>query len=585
MFFAGTEIDRTDVLAHSPEADHPACQAGRLLEVVFRACRDLAVHDHLGRPPAEHPRETSEQIGAAVIVLVLVRHLDGDTERATAWNHADLPQWVGARRVMRDKGMAGFVVGHDLALLGVRQAGTSHSEQDLVERLVEVRLQDLLAIATSRCQCGFIHEVGEIGPGKTCGRTCDVLKVHLALERDAAGVDGKDRHPAALVRQADRYLPVEPSRSQKRGIEHIRPVGGGHDDDFLVGFKAVHLDEQLIERLFALIVGPTQSREPLPPDRIHLIDEDDRRCGSLCLVEQVTDSTRADADEHLHELRGRDAEEGHARFASHGPGGQGLPGARRSYQQHATGEPGAKRVVFRRVPQEVDDLHQLLLCLVLSSNIGECDLRSLRIVLPGLAPSEPEDVLLPSRHLPPEQDEQANEQQEWQEAEEDIEPDRPGGCAALDLDASLLKRCKEVRVVDSLGKRGLDLFGDLDIGRVLWGVGIDLLCLGVPLHRLLELDCDFRLGEGGAGDVVSLDLLCDGGIADFGRAIVILVAEELPDVPADEGDNQGRNNPGGNARVPALRFGWSSPALRIRLPRPVPVRTHEWKLGLLGIRL
>ena len=48
---------------------------------------------------------------------------------------------------------------------------------------------------------------------------------------------------------------------QQRGIEDVGAIGRGDDDDALVAFEAVHLDQQLIQRLLALFVALSE----LPP--------------------------------------------------------------------------------------------------------------------------------------------------------------------------------------------------------------------------------------------------------------------------------------------------------------------------------
>ena len=51
-----------------------------------------------------------------------------------------------------------------------------------------------------------------------------------------------------------------PGRSSA-GIQHVGPVGGRHQDHAFVGFEAVHLHQQLVEGLLALIVGASRVRD------------------------------------------------------------------------------------------------------------------------------------------------------------------------------------------------------------------------------------------------------------------------------------------------------------------------------------
>src|SRR5579871_3994000 len=82
--------------------------------------------------------------------------------------------------------------------------------------------------------------------------------------------------------------------------------------------KAVHLDQDLIERLLPLVVGATESCSTLTTDGINFVDEDNARCTLASFVEQIAHTARPDADEHFDKFGTRDPEKRHAGFASHG---------------------------------------------------------------------------------------------------------------------------------------------------------------------------------------------------------------------------------------------------------------------------
>ena len=131
-------------------------------------------------------------------------------------------------------------------------------------------------------------------------------------------MDAQDRLAAAHVGAIDDDLAVEAARAQQRRIEHVGAVRRGDQDDAGVLIEAVHLDQQLIERLLALVVSAAETRAALAADRVDLVDEDDARRALLRLLEEVAHARRADADEHLDEVRARDREERHARLAGDG---------------------------------------------------------------------------------------------------------------------------------------------------------------------------------------------------------------------------------------------------------------------------
>ena len=148
----------------------------------------------------------------------------------------------------------------------------------------------------------------------------------------------EDAFAALHVRAVDDDAAVEAARAQQRRIEHVGAVGRGDEDDALVRLEAVHLDEQLVQRLLALVVAAAEAGAAMAADRVDLVDEDDAGRVLLALLEQVADARGADADEHLDEVRAADREERDVGLAGDGAGEQRLAGARRAHQQHALGD-------------------------------------------------------------------------------------------------------------------------------------------------------------------------------------------------------------------------------------------------------
>jgi hypothetical protein len=156
-----------------------------------------------------------------------------------------------------------------------------------------------------------------------------------------------------------------------RRVEHVGAVGRGDDDDALVGLEAVHLDEELVQRLLALVVTAAEARAAVATDGVDLVDEDDAGRVLLALLEEVAHAARADADEHLDEVRARDAEEGHAGLAGDGAREQRLARAGRAHQQHALRDAAAEALELLRVLEERDDLLDLVLGLVDAGDVRE----------------------------------------------------------------------------------------------------------------------------------------------------------------------------------------------------------------------
>ena len=162
----------------------------------------------------------------------------------------------------------------------------------------------------------------------------------------------------------------------------------------LVVIEAVHLGQQLVERLLTLIVAAKATAIALLADGIDLVDEHDTRGLFLGLLKQIAHLGGAAADEHLNKLRTRNTKERHARLAGNGLGKQGLTGTRRADKKSTARQLGADFLVALRLLQKVDDLLEGLLGLFLAGDILKGHATSLEAItrapdLPSPPPPKP----------------------------------------------------------------------------------------------------------------------------------------------------------------------------------------------------
>ena len=168
-------------------------------------------------------------------------------------------------------------------------------------------------------------------------------------------------------------LAVEAAGTQQRRVEHVGTVGRGDQDDALIRLEAVHLDQQLVQRLLALVVAAAEAGAAMAADRVDFVDEDDAGRVLLRLIEHVAHARRADADEHLDEVGAGDGEERHVRLAGDGAREQRLAGAGRTDQQRAARDAPAELLEFLRIAEELDDLLEIFLRLVDAGDVIEGD--------------------------------------------------------------------------------------------------------------------------------------------------------------------------------------------------------------------
>jgi hypothetical protein len=229
-------------------------------------------------------------------------------------------------------------------------------------------------------------------------------------------VDLEDLLAPVHVGRRDEDLAVEAPRAQQRRVELLEQVRGGHDDDAVGAVEAVHLDQQLVERLLTL-AGDV--RAALAPDGVELVDEDDRGGMLAGLAEQAADAGGAKAGEHLDERGRRLREELRAGLLGDGLGEQRLAGAGRPVQEDALGDLRAEPLEPLLVAQELHDLLKLVLGLVDAGDVVPADLQvGLRLDL---------DRLGLRHHL-----QGAPEDEDDRRHEEDREHGRPLGEEVLD---------------------------------------------------------------------------------------------------------------------------------------------------------
>ena len=225
--------------------------------------------------------------------------------------------------------MTGLVIGGvALLFLGHDHGAALGAHHDLVLGALELLHGHRALVAARREQRRLVHQVGQIGARESRGAARDDRGLDVVAERHLAHVHFEDLLAAAHIGQRHDHLAVEAARTQQRRIEHVGPVGGGDDDDALVALEAVHLDQQLVQGLLALVVAAAQARAAMPADGIDFVDEYDAGGMLLGLLEHVAHARCADADEHFHEIRAGNGEKRHLGLAGDGSGQQGLAGSR-----------------------------------------------------------------------------------------------------------------------------------------------------------------------------------------------------------------------------------------------------------------
>ena len=281
-----------------------------------------------------------------------------------------------------DGGVTGFVEG-DGPLLGIGDELVLlfESPHHAVHGIEEVLLAHLVGIPSGGDQGSLIADVGDVGPAETGRLPREEIHVNRVVRLQRTQVHVENGLPLLEVRHVDVNLAVEASSPHEGAVEDVCPVGRSENDDPTVRAEAVHLRQELVERVLPLVVGADAG--VLTPGAAHgvdLIDEDNARTLLLGLFEEVPDPAGPHPDEHLHEVGTAQRKEGHLGLSGHGLGKQGLAGSRRAHEQRPFRNLGPEVGVFPGIFEELDDFAQLLFGPFEARYILEVDLGRILLV-------------------------------------------------------------------------------------------------------------------------------------------------------------------------------------------------------------
>ena len=332
--------------------------------------------------------------------MVLLRQLQRIAQGLAAADNRDLVDRIGVLQDVANQGVAALVVGNRGALgLGHNATLALRSGNHALHRFLDLVHRDHGTVAAGSQQRRLVEQVRQIGAGKANGHLGELLKLNVLVHRLVLGVHAQNLLATLNIRTVDRHLAVKTAGTQQRRIQNVGAVGGGNQDDRLALLKTVHLDQQLVERLLALVVAATQAGSALTSHSIDLIDKDDRRGLGLGLLKEVAHAAGTDAHEHLDKVGTRNAKERYARFAGNSLGQQRLTGARRAHEQYTTRNLGAQLAVAIRIAQEVADLLELLDRLVHAGNVLKLDLGACGLVGLGVGLAKLHVPVVGAHHL------------------------------------------------------------------------------------------------------------------------------------------------------------------------------------------
>ena len=262
------------------------------------------MEDNLLRRTATHRvGHLVEQLVAGRGVLVVLRHDHGVPQGAAARKNRNLRDGRGVAQCRRDQGVTTLVVCGDLALVLVHDArGTLRASHHAVNRLVNGAVINHVAVIAGGQQGRLVHDVRQVGTGETGGALRNQGQVNSVSDRLARGVHAQNLLATLHVGGIHTNLAVETTGTQQRRVEHIGAVRCRNDDDVRVAVEAVHLNQQLVQSLLALIVTATHADATAAANGGDLVDEDDGGGVALRFLEQVAHTGGTHTHKHFNEV-------------------------------------------------------------------------------------------------------------------------------------------------------------------------------------------------------------------------------------------------------------------------------------------
>jgi len=354
---------RPDFTVHAPPAHHPGGDLHGLLEIILGPGGLLSEGHLLRGPAAEQNRNPAQQVFPGVGVTILHGQLLGVPQGPAPGDDRNLVQGVGLGKEPGQNGMTGLVIRHGPPVLFVdHHPFPLNSHEDAVLGDLKVRALYILLVGPAGDDGGLVHQAGQFGAGKPGGAAGYVFQVDILAQGHPAGVDLEDLQPPLHIRGQNVDLPVEAPGPEQGRVKDVGTVGGGEDDDGLIGGETVHFHQEGVQGLTPFILSAgTAAGRAVAADGVDLVDEDDAGGVLLGFPEQVADPGCTDPDEHLDEIGAAHAVKRHTRFPGNRLGQQGLARARRALEENAAGNDRPQLAVLFGLLEKVDDLDQFFL--------------------------------------------------------------------------------------------------------------------------------------------------------------------------------------------------------------------------------
>ena len=366
--------DVVERIAHAVVNDHGVDSLRHSLQVVECSGGDVSDEEFFRGASSEDGAELVQHLFACG-VGAFFGHVPCCAETLSSRHDGDLHERVGILQEPRDGGMSGFVNGNRaFFVLGHDFACAFESSDDSVHGVHEVLFPDFVSVVACSHERRFVADVGDVCAGEARCLSRQHFEVEVFVHFQRCAVHFEDGDAFGKFGKVHMNLTVKSSGTKQGGVQDVHAVGGCKDNDAGVCSEAVHLGQELVERVFAFVVASHLNVfAACTSDGVNFIDEDDAGRLLLGLLEEVSHAACAHADKHFDKVRASHGKERDVGFACHSLCQQCFACARRSHEEGTFGNLSAEVSVFLRSFEEIDNFANLLFCPLLSGYVFEGD--------------------------------------------------------------------------------------------------------------------------------------------------------------------------------------------------------------------
>ena len=220
------------------------------------------------------------------------------------------------------------------------------THQNFVFCFVKIFQRYLAFVLTGSQQSGFVNQIGQIGPRETGRAAGHRGQINVFCQRNFFDVNLQNFFPPLNIRIGNRHLTVKTPRTQQSRIQNIGTVGRRNQNYALIIVKAVHLHQQLVQRLFALVIAAAQTGTAMAADRVNFIDKQQTGRIFFGLGKHIPHPRSTDTDKHLNKIRTGNRKKRNVSLTGHRFGQQGFTRTRRADHQHALRNTSAQPLKF-----------------------------------------------------------------------------------------------------------------------------------------------------------------------------------------------------------------------------------------------